>query len=244
MKIAALYDIHGNLPALEAVLDEIQRLDVAEIVVGGDVVLGPMASECIDKLCSIDIPVHYIKGNCEDFVLNAHAGLPLQNIPEKILKRIQWTASNLLPHQLQTISNWQDQFHLDLESLGKILFCHATPRNNTEIFTQLTPSDKLEEIFESVLVPTVVCGHTHMQFDIQIGNTRVVNSGSVGMPFGEPGAHWLLIGGTIEFRHTTYDYLKAAEVLKQSKYPDAEDFALNHVLNPPSKEDMLRKLTN
>lgn len=65
MKIAAIYDIHGNLPALEAVLNDTARSGVDQIVVGGDVILRPMSRECMGKLLSIEIPVQFIKGNCE-----------------------------------------------------------------------------------------------------------------------------------------------------------------------------------
>ena len=65
MRVAALYDIHGNLPALEAVLQEVDQSDVDQIVVGGDVVLGPMSRECLDKLFEIRTPIHFIQGNCE-----------------------------------------------------------------------------------------------------------------------------------------------------------------------------------
>jgi diadenosine tetraphosphatase ApaH/serine/threonine PP2A family protein phosphatase len=90
----------------------------------------------------------------------------------------------------------------------------------------------------------VVCGHTHMQFDRMIGTTRVVNAGSVGMPFGEPGAYWLLLGPDVELRHTSYDLKRAAERIRQTDYPQAEDFAARYVLQPPSEGEMLEVFTN
>jgi diadenosine tetraphosphatase ApaH/serine/threonine PP2A family protein phosphatase len=92
--------------------------------------------------------------------------------------------------------------HVKIPELGEVLFCHATPRNENECFTRLTPEHRLRSVFEALNVPVVVCGHTHMQFDQMIGRTRVVNAGSVGMPFGEPGADWLLLGPDVELRHT------------------------------------------
>ena len=81
-----------------------------------------------------------------------------------------------------------------MRGLGEVLFCHATPRSDVEIFTRLTAEERLFDAFDGVTTPIVVCGHTHMQFDRMIRGIRVVNAGSVGMPFGEPGAYWLLLG--------------------------------------------------
>ncbi len=123
--------------------------------------------------------------------------------------------------------------------LGNVLFCHATPRSETENFTRLTPEDKLLPIFEMLNVSIVVCGHTHMQFERSIGKVRVINAGSVGMPFGKPGAYWLVLGPNIELRHTAYDVTKAAKLILKTYYPHAKDFAENNVLQPPSEDVML-----
>lgn len=85
----------------------------------------------------------------------------------------------------------------------------------------------------------VVCGHTHMQFDRMIGRTRVVNAGSVGEPFGEPGAFWLLLGPDVQLRQTSYDLTKAAERIRATQYPRAEEFAAHSVLQPLSEAEIL-----
>ena len=126
-----------------------------------------------------------------------------------------------------------------IDGLGRVLFCHATPRNENECFTRLTSENRLLPVFAGVDADVVVCGHTHMQFDRMIGRMRVVNAGSVGMPFGEPGADWLLLGPDIEVRHTVYDFAKAAESIRGTHYPQAQEFAARSVLQPPSKAEML-----
>jgi len=88
-------------------------------------------------------------------------------------------------------------------------------------------------------VPLVICGHTHMQFERTIGKVRVVNAGSVGMPFGEPGAYWLLLGPEVELRRTAYALARAASRIRATKYPQAEEFAARNVLEPPSEAQML-----
>jgi hypothetical protein len=128
--------------------------------------------------------------------------------------------------------------------IGEVLFCHATPRDKNEIFTRLTPEERLLPVFEGLETSLVVCGHTHMQFDRTIGSVRVVNAGSVGMPFGEPGADWLLLGPDVQLRHTAYDLTNAAERIRATDYPQAQDFAARNVLQPPSEAQMLEVFTN
>ena len=124
--------------------------------------------------------------------------------------------------------------------MGEVLFCHATPRSDTEIFTRLTPEDHLLPVFAHLSTSLVVCGHTHMQFDRTVGDLRVVNAGSVGMPFGEPGAHWLLVGSGVEFRRTSYDLESAARRVRSTRYPEAAQFADRSILRPPSEAEMLK----
>jgi predicted phosphodiesterase len=124
-----------------------------------------------------------------------------------------------------------------------VFFCHATPRNDTECFTRLTPEDRLAPIFEAAGAPLVVCGHTHMQFDRTIGRVRVVNAGSVGKPSGEPGAYWILLGPGVHLRRTTYDLDEAAERVRATTYPQAQDFAAQGVLRPPSEAETLEVLS-
>jgi len=128
---------------------------------------------------------------------------------------------------------------MNMRGIGKVLFCHATPQNPNDVFTRVTPDDRLVSIIGETDADMVVCGHTHMQFNRMIGGLRVVNAGSVGMPFGDPGAYWLLLGPDIEFHRTEYDLEMAATRIRQTHYPEAQEFAANHVLHPPSEEKML-----
>ena len=83
-----------------------------------------------------------------------------------------------------------------------------------------------------------------MQFDRTIGDVHIVNAGSVGMPFGKTGADWIMMDGTIQFRHTNYDLKKAAERIRNTKYPQAHEFAENYILNSPSESEMLKIYSN
>lgn len=239
MRIAALYDIHGNLPGLEAVLKEVRRERVDQIVIGGDVVPGPMPRETLACLLALGLPVSFIKGNGEDAVLAHRAGKPRDTLPEQAREPVRWTAEQLHAEEANVLAAWPNTIAFEVDGIGEVLFCHATPRNNTEIFTRLTAEDRLLPVFAGVNASLVVCGHTHMQFDRMIGNVRVLNAGSVGMPFGEPGAYWLLLDSKVELRHTTYDFALAAEGIRATQYPQAENFATRNVLAPSSEADML-----
>jgi len=249
MRVAALYDIHGNLPALEAVLAELRESQVDRVVVGGDVVPGPMARECLERLLALDVPVQAIHGNCELAVLaqravrDPHAatywgttsGRPL---PEPDLANMRWSAEQLSPELEKVLASWPKTARLEIEGLGDVLFCHGTPRSETEIFTRLTPEAQIRPLLEGLGASVVVCGHTHMAFERMVGRTRVVNAGSVGNPFGESGAHWVILGPHVERRRTLYDLQSAAERIRATGYPGANGFA-DQILEPASEDDML-----
>jgi putative phosphoesterase len=239
MRVAALYDIHGNLPALEAVLQDVRQAGVDRIVIGGDVLPGPMPSETLACLRDLEIPADFIRGNGDREVLAQRAGIETGAVPEPFREVMRWTARQLSPEHERWLASWPETLRVEIPGLGEVLFCHATPRNDTEIFTRLTPEDRLLPIFGGLGAPLVVCGHTHMQFDRTIGGARVVNAGSVGMPFGEPGAYWLLLGPDVQLRKTVYDLTNAAERIRETSYPQAHDFAEQNVLRPPSEEKIL-----
>ena len=253
MPVAALYDIHGNLPALEAVLQDIRQADVDHVVVGGDVVPGPMPRETLRRLLDLDLPVQFIHGNGELAMLAQMAATEASPVtywgttsgappPEQYREVYRWTAQQLQPDYEQVLASWPKTLRLEIGGLGEVLFCHSTPRSETELFTRLTPEDRLSPLFEGLQVSVAVCGHTHMQFDRRIGRTRVVNAGSVGMPFGDPGAYWLLLGPDVQLRHTPYDLMKAAERIRATHYPQAQE-AAHDVLQPPSEGERLEVFT-
>jgi putative phosphoesterase len=244
MRVAALYDIHGNLPALEAVLQEVARANVDQVVVGGDVLPGPMPHEAIARLVDleVEVPVHFIRGNGDRETLAFKAGNE-SGVPEPYREVMRWTAQQLGPEDERLLKNWPLTARLAIHGLGDVLFCHGTPRDDNEIFTRLTSVDRLKAVFEGLNVQLVVCGHTHMQFDRMVGAVRVVNAGSVGMPFGKTGADWLLLGPDVELKHTDYDLADAAQRIRQTSYPQAAELSDNYILKSPSEEEILTAFT-
>jgi predicted phosphodiesterase len=243
VRVAVLNDIHGNLPALEAALSEVRAAGVDRVVVGGDVVPGPMTREAFGLLASLDIPIDYLYGNCETAVREALAGRDHPAVPESYRPLMRWTARHLEQDYGAFLAGWPKTQRLHVDGIGDVLFCHGTPRDDNEGFTKLTPDEIVRPMFAGVTAALVVCGHTHMPFDRRLGPIRIVNSGSVGMPFGKPGADWLLLGPDVVFRHTDYDLQAAAARIRATDYPDAESFAAQYVLNPPTEARMLEVFT-
>lgn len=190
MGVAALYDVHGNLPALEAVLAEIP--EDATIVVGGDVCAGgDRPSETLERLRALGDRVVWVRGNADRELSPGAAGL----LPEALVEAVR---GMLTEEQIAFLDS-----HPHAVRVGDVLYCHASPRNDVDIFTERTPEERIAFLFEGLDVPTVVCGHTHTQFERTVAGVRVVNAGSVGMPYeDEPGAYWLL---DLARRRTPYE---------------------------------------
>ena len=209
MRVAALYDIHGNLAALEAVLEDVEREGVDTIVVGGDVLYGPLQSECLVLLR--ERRSRFLAGNCEREVLDA------------VDETSAWCRSLLKPDDLAFVATWPTTVELEIAGMGHVLFCHATPRSDSENLTRLTPDSEVAEALDGVDAEVVVCGHTHVQHDRRVADrTRLVNAGSVGLPYeGRPGAFWALLGPDVSLRRTSYDIEPAIDSAIASGFPSA-----------------------
>jgi putative phosphoesterase len=197
LRVAALYDVHGNLPALEAVLAEV---DADLILVGGDVAAGPWPSETLERLRALGGRARFIRGNADREV--AEVGVRGLAPPEVM----EFVRGRLSDEQVAFLGSLPLTISVEVDGLGSVLFCHATPRNDEEIFTRISPDERWQQALDGVQADVVVCGHTHVQFSRTVGDTLLVNSGSIGMPYEhEPGAYWTLLGPDVEFRRTEYE---------------------------------------
>lgn len=243
VKIAALYDIHGNLPALEAVIAEVKEERVDRVIIGGDVVPGPMPCETFDYLLGLNFPTEFIRGNTDREVLARMQGEEtdwFRDAPSAWSAPVEWAAGKLRSDHAAAMARWPSTCAIDVPELGEVLFCHATPESDDKNLTRLTPDDEVLFALGGIQASTVVCGHTHMQYNRTVGGVALVNAGSVGLPFGNPGAYWLLIdSGEVQLRRTQYDLAVAVERISATDYPEAADFATNFILNPPTEADML-----
>jgi putative phosphoesterase len=235
VRVAALYDIHGNLPALEAVTAEVDEARADLVLVGGDVVTGPFPSETLERLSGLGDRAYFIRGNA-DRVLVEDAGEPTG--PSPWPERQAWTRAQLTDEQRRLLATLAHTVTREVGGLGEVLFCHGSPRSDEEIITRATSPERLSEIMSGVGQRVVVCGHTHVQFDRMIGGVRLVNAGSVGMPYeDEPGAYWALLGPDVELRRTEYDLERAAAAIRASGFPGADEFADEHVLHPAGADE-------
>jgi diadenosine tetraphosphatase ApaH/serine/threonine PP2A family protein phosphatase len=228
MSVAALYDLHGNLPALRAVLAEV---DADTILVGGDVALGPTPKESLDLLRQRDAT--FIRGNCERLVVKPPAGEDVWD------DWARWAHDQLGEDDLAFLGQLPHPLSLDVEGLGPVLFCHGSPRSDEEILTAITPPKRLDPILDGVQERVIVCGHTHVQFDRLVGDRRIVNAGSVGMAYeGEPGvACWALLGPEVELRRAHYDVEAAAAEIRSSGMPAADEWVNEYVLHQTSADE-------
>ena len=213
VRVAALYDVHGMLPPLEAVLEEVERSGVDVTLFGGDLTWGPEPAETLELIRSLS-RTRFVRGNCD-------------REPD------EWERSCLDAEQVAFLQGLPQALELD-----GVLYCHATPRSDEEIVTPATPDERLAEILAGVEQHTVVAGHTHMQQDRRVGATRWVNAGSVGLPYeGEVAAFWALVSdGDVELRRTPFDRARLEAVLRDSAWPEARAVMTENVMQPYSRE--------
>ena len=232
MRVAALYDVHGNLPALEAVLADVESLEVDAVVVGGDIAIGPMPRVTLDRLLALGERALFLRGNGDREIGAEPAGSGLW------VERTRWSATQLDRGALAWLSALPDTQTVDVDGLGPVLFCHGSPRSDEEILTRISSEERIAAACAGVEEAVVVCGHTHVQFDREVAGTRLVNAGSVGMPYeAEPGAYWALLGPDVELRRTPYDLEAAATAIRATGFPGADELAAANVLTVPSAEE-------
>jgi predicted phosphodiesterase len=241
VRVAALYDVHGNLPALDAVLDEVDAAGADLIVFGGDVAWGPLPRETVERLQDLDQRARFVRGNADREVA---AGADESSGLDEATARVNlWCHRELGRVQLDWLAGWPLSVVVEVDGLGPVLFCHGSPRRDDESITSATTDAAIVQMLTGVAERTVVCGHTHAQFERRAGNHRVVNAGSVGLPFGEPGAYWVLLGPDVSLHRTDYDLDEAARFFRAKAGPSWEEFA-DSVRSPPPWETAAELFTD
>jgi predicted phosphodiesterase len=225
VNVLALYDIHGNIDALDAVLADPRAADPDVVLVGGDVVPGPFARATLDRLNARD-DARWIRGNGEREVAEAIDG-PEPDPDDAARVTAKLTLDELGPETARPLGD----LPLTLE-LDGVLYCHATPRADDEMVTRISAPERYASVLEGVTAQTVVAGHTHQQHDVMVGAIRFLNAGSVGMPYeGDGAARWLWVAdGVPDLRRTEYESLAAGHRMLGA-WPDAR--SLNASLVEP-----------
>jgi predicted phosphodiesterase len=228
MRIAVLADIHGNLPALRAVVAELDREPVDAIVVAGDVAAGPMVREALELLAARPEPVHWVSGNSEREALAVYDGEPPSDDPSG--RAAEWSARALDDRWRAELGSWPIVLVLD-----DVCFCHGSPRRDDESITLITPPPVIAEALSGTSERLVVGGHTHQQMLRELPDGRVYgNAGSVGIPYeGRPGAFWMIVeDGTPMLRSTDYDLGAALRELGETGFPDVDDLLMESLVDP------------
>jgi predicted phosphodiesterase len=241
MKAAVLADIHGNLPALSAVLDEVDAAAADVVVLLGDIALGPLPAQTLDRLAALGDRAVWVHGNCEREMVTAFDGGDVggANAETALASAalIGQAHRDLLDRLPLTVT-------MEIDGLGRALFCHASPRRDDEMLLVDSPPSRWAEALDGVDADVVVCGHTHMPFDRLAAGRRVVNAGSVGMPYGHPGASWALLGPDVTLRRTHYDTAAAAAAIGTSRDPAAGQWARDYVLSHATDTEALEAFTS
>jgi predicted phosphodiesterase len=229
-RVAVLSDIHGVLPALEAVLAEPDVRSADRIVLTGDIAAGPQPVETLDLLVSLGDRVVWVRGNADrELVTVARGGTSGYAVSD-------WAGRQLRPDQVALLDGLAHPVTVELAGFGPVVFCHGTPRDDDEVVLVDSAVARWAEVFAGLddAVRTVVCGHTHMPFQRLVDRRLVVNPGSVGMPYGRPGPHWALLDGgaggpdacVVQLRRTEVDVDALADrVVADSGFPEVAGFA-------------------
>jgi predicted phosphodiesterase len=234
MRIAVLADIHGNLPALRAVLRELDADGYDAIVVAGDVVAGPLVRQPLELLASRPEPVHWLRGNCEREAVAAFDGVAQADDPAG--RGAAWSARALDRRWRDELARWPIA-----RSLDGACFCHGSPSSDEELITRRTPDEVLLELLSGVSERLVVGGHTHQQMVRRLHDgLTYANAGSVGLPYeGRAGAFWMTVDGGVPLpRETSYDLDGALAELRASGYPGLDELLKESLVEPVDPDEV------
>jgi putative phosphoesterase len=227
LRVAALADVHGNAPALEAVLAEVAREQVDLIVFCGDLTWGPLPSETLALVAALDVPARFVRGNADRMVGVEPEG------------RGPWMAEHHDAEQTAFVNGFESHVVVDVDGLGPTRFVHGSPRSDEECVTPETPAERVAEFMADVPERVVVTAHVHVSYNRVVDGVRLVGPGSVGRPYeGEPGARWALLGPDVELRRTEYDYEATAALYRASGIPEAEQ-DVEILLHPPTRAEVI-----
>jgi len=236
MRIAVLADIHGNLPALDAVLRDVAAAGADVIVLNGDMATGPMPAETLDRLAGLGDQAIWVRGNADREIVAGYDGVLNPDLPDVARRPTEYCAARLDRRHRDLLAGLPLTVTLDVTGLGPVLFCHATTRTDTEIVLVDSPVDRYRDAFAGAAEQTVVLGHTHMPFQRLADRRQFINPGSVGMPYGGTGAYWALLGPDVVLPAHRVRRRGRGQTFRAAAagYPDLAEFIAENVLTVPS----------
>jgi predicted phosphodiesterase len=230
VRFALISDIHGNLPALEAVLEEIEREDIDEILCLGDVAVGPQPGETLERVRELGCPV--VLGNWDAYFIH---GFPnhQNEIGRQLVEMGEWWADQLSAEQRAYIDTFVDE----LTRPGLVAF-HGSPRSYEDFIYATTPDPELSEMLDGMRAPMMAGGHTHFAMVRNFDGALVVNPGSVGLPFAKqeavmrisPWAEYAIVNAekgrlSVDLRRTDFDVESLLGLIRESGMPHADWWA-------------------
>lgn len=226
-RIAVVSDVHGNAPALAAVLAEIEREQPDLVVSCGDLTWGPLPEETYELARGLN--ARFVRGNADRAVL--------EEVSET--EKEQWMQARHTDEMRAFLAGFDEHVVVDVDGLGAVRFCHGSPRTDEECVTPETPDERVREFSQGVEERVIVTGHVHIQFDREVAGIRSVNSGSVGLPYeGRPGAYWAMLGPDVELRRTEYDVEETIERYRASGQPGVEQI-VEMMVEPPEPREVI-----
>jgi predicted phosphodiesterase len=234
VRVAALADVHGNAPALAAVLAEVEREAPDLVVFCGDLTWGSLPGETIALVRSLGIPARLVRGNAERALLELQAG----EVAEPTARE-QWMLAQHGEEDLAWLATFEPTVSVDVDGLGPTCFCHGSPRSDEECVTEQTPAERVREFMADRHEEVVVTAHVHLPYERTGRDVRLLGPGSVGLPYGEGGAaYWALLGPEVELWRTEYDVEGAIALMRGTDDPRVDVIA-GMMLDPPSREDVI-----
>jgi putative phosphoesterase len=231
MRVAALADVHGNAPALAAVLEEVEREGPDLVVFCGDLTWGSLPQETLALVRGLEIPARFVRGNADRMV-----GVETEG-------RGPWMTAEHSPDDLAFLATFEPTVSVEVDGLGPTCFSHGSPRSDEECVTERTPVERVREFMAGREEHVVVTAHVHLQFDRTVGGVRSIGPGSVGLPYGDqPGhAYWALLGPDVELRRTAYDLEAAIARMRATDDPRVEAI-VELMVSPTSREEVIEEV--
>jgi predicted phosphodiesterase len=209
------------------VLEEVERERPDLVVFCGDLTWGSLPRETLAVVRELEIPARFVRGNADRAV-----GADLEG-------RAEWMASAHSAEDVAFLGTFEQALIVDVDGLGPTCFAHGSPRSDEECVTKRTPDARVLEFSAGVDASAFVTAHTHMQFDRHAAGLRLVNPGSVGLPYEPaPAAYWALLGPGVELRRTDYDVEAAIAAMLATDDPRAELIA-EMMRTPPAQDEVI-----
>jgi predicted phosphodiesterase len=232
-RVAVLGDVHGNSVAFAAVVEEIRADPPDLVVLIGDLSWGVQPEETL-ALADGLADALFVRGNAESALLRLARGEASEPTETEA-----WMLEQHSPGRIEQIQGYAGAVSATVDGVGRVLFCHGSPRGDQELVTPATPDERMRALLAGTQLDVLVTAHVHLQFQRQVIGVTSMNAGSVGLQYGgTPAAYWAEIGPDIRPRQTPYDVDEAERRALSSGIPTA-DRIVQTLREPPSAEEIV-----